>query len=75
MSTRHFDFQKIEFISDIISWLWSGELKVAIYHNVRAIFHYQTYRIVTFRGFERMSQSENRNVSDRTPHFETLKSH
>ena len=36
---------------------------------------YPIFETVTFRGFQRMSQSENRNVSDRTPHFGTLKSH
>ena len=38
-----FWFSKIEFISDIIGWLWSGELKVAICHNVRAIIFNTQY--------------------------------
>ena len=40
------DFQ-IRCKSDIISWRWSGELKVTICHNVRAIFQYPFYETVT----------------------------
>ena len=40
------DFQ-IRYTSDIISWLWSGKLKVTICHNVKAIFQYPFYETMT----------------------------